>query len=105
MLYIAPDGNYGDSQGLTFVDTTNFSAVDWNLIDEVNDYDRIDAAIDCAINQGSDIITYATFTEAEKAEMIDTLEGAINMMLSDGRPGLAAQLGDIRDILNKENNQ
>ena len=103
MLYISPDGNYGDSQGLTFVDTADFNNEDWLLIDETGDYDRIDAATDCAINRGSDIITYATFTETEKAEMIDTLEGAINLMLSVRLPGLAAQLGDIRDILNKEN--
>ena len=101
MLYISPDGNYGDSQGLIFVDTTDFNADDWLLIDEVSDYERIDAANDCAMNRGNEISTYATFTYDEKAEMIDTLEGAINMMLDDGRPGLAAQLGDIRDILNK----
>jgi hypothetical protein len=40
LAYFASDGNYGDAAGLTVIETTHWSEVDWNLIEEVTDTDR-----------------------------------------------------------------
>lgn len=42
--YFAADGNYGDAAGLTVMETTHWSELDWEIIDQVSDYDRADVA-------------------------------------------------------------
>lgn len=42
--YFAADGNYGDAAGLTVMETTHWSELDWNLVDQVSDYNRTEVA-------------------------------------------------------------
>lgn len=38
--YFSQDGNYGDADSLTVVDTSRWTSDDWDEIDEAPDYDR-----------------------------------------------------------------
>jgi hypothetical protein len=38
--YFAADGSYGDAAGLTVMETTHWSELDWEIIDQVGDYAR-----------------------------------------------------------------
>ena len=44
MSYFAIDGNYGDADFLVVMDTTQWTAEDWDAIDESSDYRRIRTA-------------------------------------------------------------
>lgn len=39
--YFSADGNYGDAESLTVVDTSNWTNEDWDTIDETVDYQRV----------------------------------------------------------------
>lgn len=38
--YFAADGNYGESAGLTIINTADFTDEDWEAIDSVSDNER-----------------------------------------------------------------
>lgn len=40
MLYVAPDGNYGDSEGMVVVDESNFDDHFFNYLDYCSDWHR-----------------------------------------------------------------
>lgn len=42
--YFSQDGNYGDADSLTVVDTSRWTSDDWDAIDEAPDYDRVRVA-------------------------------------------------------------
>jgi hypothetical protein len=46
--YFAPDGNYGDAEGLLLLDTTDWSEDDWLAIEEAGDFNRTQVAQDIA---------------------------------------------------------
>ena len=48
LTYFGLDGNYGDAAGLVVVDTSNWTADDFDLIDEASDDKRAFAAIEIA---------------------------------------------------------
>lgn len=44
LSYFALDGNYGDASGLTVIETTHWSEVDWAILDAASDWHRPDVA-------------------------------------------------------------
>lgn len=44
LSYFALDGNYGDASGLTVIETTHWSEVDWAILDAASDSYRPDVA-------------------------------------------------------------
>ena len=44
LTYFAPDGNYGDASGLTVIETTHWSEVDWDIMESASDSDRPEVA-------------------------------------------------------------
>lgn len=42
--YFAADGNYGDAHGIVFVDTNNWDAHEFELIDRASDWERPELA-------------------------------------------------------------
>lgn len=44
LSYFAPDGNYGDASGMTVIETTHWSEVDWAILDAASDSYRPDVA-------------------------------------------------------------
>ena len=46
--YFAMDGSYGSAVGLFTIDTTPWSDVDWQEIDEVGDMQRLEVAMEIA---------------------------------------------------------
>ena len=44
LSYFAPDGNYGDAAGMTVIETTHWSEVDWAILDAASDWHRPDVA-------------------------------------------------------------
>ena len=40
LSYFAMDGNYGDAAGITIIDTTGWTSIDFEMFDEVSDGDR-----------------------------------------------------------------
>ena len=48
LTYFGLDGNYGDAAGLVVVDTSVFTADDFDLIDEARDEERGFAALEIA---------------------------------------------------------
>lgn len=45
MIYVAADGNYGSAENLVIIDTTNWTADDWELLDTAGDSERIETAL------------------------------------------------------------
>lgn len=44
MSYFAVDGNYGDADGITVMETTHWSEADWEIIESTSDEYRPDVA-------------------------------------------------------------
>lgn len=44
LSYFASDGNYGGAAGLTVIETTHWSEVDWELIEAASDWHRPEVA-------------------------------------------------------------
>lgn len=44
LTYFAQDGNYGSADGITVMETTLWSQLDWQMIDEVSDEHRATVA-------------------------------------------------------------
>lgn len=44
LSYFAFDGNYGDASGLTVIETTHWSELDWQILDAASDSYRPDVA-------------------------------------------------------------
>ena len=44
LSYFAADGNYGDASGLTVIETTHWSEVDWDIMESASDADRPEVA-------------------------------------------------------------
>jgi len=40
LSYFATDGNYGSADGILVLETTSWSELDWQMIEEVSDEDR-----------------------------------------------------------------
>lgn len=40
LSYFAEDGNYGSADGMTIMETTHWSELDWEIIEQVSDADR-----------------------------------------------------------------
>jgi hypothetical protein len=40
LAYFAVDGNYGDASGLVVMETTHWSEIDWEIIEEADDWVR-----------------------------------------------------------------
>lgn len=49
MTYFAMDGNYGDSHGTIIIDTSAWTADDWDAIENASDHDRIVVATTIAM--------------------------------------------------------
>lgn len=39
-LYVSPDGNYGDKEGIVFVNTESFDEHFWGYLDHISDWMR-----------------------------------------------------------------
>lgn len=98
LLFAARDGSYGDADGLVLVDATAFTGDHYERIEAVEDRYRAEATLIESEQSGGERIAYVWMTSDEAAEMLDTLEAAINVLIADRRPGLAEQVGDIRDV-------
>lgn len=46
-------------------------------------------------------LRWAWMTEAEAAQMLDSLEAAIRILTDAGQVGIAEQIGDVRDVFNR----
>jgi hypothetical protein len=101
LLYVAEDGSYGDATGLTLVDATGFDSDDYDDIDNGSDNKRARIAVRLAKEYGNDPLVWAWFTKKEATQMFDSLEAAIVLLVTRGDMGLAEQIGDIRDVLNR----
>lgn len=44
LSYFASDGNYGDAAGMTVIETTHWSEVDWAILDAASDWHRPDVS-------------------------------------------------------------
>ncbi len=44
-LYVAPDGNYGDSEGMVVIDNESFDEHFYNYLDAITDWLRPDYAV------------------------------------------------------------
>jgi hypothetical protein len=44
LTYFAQDGNYGSADGMTVMETTLWSELDWQMVDEVSDEHRATVA-------------------------------------------------------------
>lgn len=44
LSYFAEDGNYGDASGILVMETTHFSELDWQMLDECSDSQRTSVA-------------------------------------------------------------
>lgn len=43
-MYVTPDGTYGDAAEIVFVDDSQFTDFEWQILDEVSDNYRMDIA-------------------------------------------------------------
>jgi hypothetical protein len=41
MHYFAKDGSYGDAEGLVLIDTTEWTAFEWDQVEDAHDTDRV----------------------------------------------------------------
>lgn len=44
LTYFAQDGNYGSADGMTVMETTLWSELDWQMVDEASDEHRVTVA-------------------------------------------------------------
>lgn len=44
--YFAKDGSFGDARGLVVLDTSNWTEADWDMIHNLNDNERVYAAVE-----------------------------------------------------------
>lgn len=44
LSYFAADGNFGDADKITIIDTTTWTEDDWDMIDQAQDHERYLAA-------------------------------------------------------------
>lgn len=51
MTYFAMDGNYGDAHGTIIIDTSAWTADDWDAIESASDHDRIVVATTIALER------------------------------------------------------
>lgn len=101
LLYVATDGNYGDARDLLLVDADNFTNEDFLDLDGVDDGERAEEAAEIANYRMAEPLVWAWMTRDESAQVLDALEAAVAHLIETGAPGLAEQLGDIRDVLNR----
>jgi len=99
LMYVAADGSYGDATNLLIVDATDFIGADYEALDGVVDGERQEEAREIAHYRMTEPITWAWMTEDEAAQMLHTLSATVAVLIDDGRPGLAAEIGDVRDVL------
>ncbi len=101
LMYVAADGSYGDATNLLIVDATDFIGADYEALDGVDDGERQEEAQEIAHYRMTDPITWVWMTSIEAAQMLDTLTNVIELLIEEGRPGLAEEIGDVRDVLNR----
>lgn len=113
LLYIAADGNYGDASDLLLIDAREFDNEDYLTIDNENDSDRQEKGAEIALAKEMEPLKWFYATEYECAQILDTLEAAINALTFTTLTynpytkhytpaiGLAEELGDIRDLFSR----
>lgn len=99
LLYIATDGSYGDATDLLLVDASEFTNDDYEALDAVDDAYRQEEAAEIAVYRSDDRLRWVWMTENEALQIIDTLNAAINAATALSKIGLAAEIGDARDVL------
>lgn len=103
LMYVSPDGNYGDADGLVLIDCTDWTDDDVIDMDAARDDVRPSQAAALAAAHNREPIVWAWLTDDEAAQVHDTLAAAITILTADGNVGLAEQIGDIRDVLTRSN--
>lgn len=101
MLYVAQDGSYGDATDLLLVDATDFTSEDYEALDAVDDGYRREEAAEIGTYRMAEPLRWAWMTEAEAAQMLDSLEAAVRILTDAGQIGIAEQIGDVRDVFNR----
>ena len=74
LTYLAQDGNYGSADGMTVMETTLWSELDWQMVDEVSDEHRVTVAR---------LITESYEPEADQAFLRKKLEEDYGFDFSD----------------------
>lgn len=101
MLYVAKDGSYGDATDLLLVNATDFTNEDFDSLDAVDDGSRREEAAEIGTYRMAEPLRWCWATEAEAAQMLDSLEAAIRILTDAGQVGIAEQIGDVRDVFNR----
>lgn len=101
LAYFAMDGNYGEVQNALIVETDQFTTYDWEAIDNARDNERCEVAFAIAKKYDGLRGPVIPVDENELPQMLETLEAVIAFLTRSGSVGWAAELGDIRDVLER----